>query len=132
MEKPKLNVIRGTYAPPVTKPKGYDPTLRRPSESMFSVSPVSPQADAIVKETLANTKAHKRYKEVSYLDGDAIGHYNLILDGKDMLTGRSGTRVPVSAPTGGFEDRDKDPLGVLYSYGTEEEQWLEESEEDDI
>ncbi len=130
MEKPKLNVIRGTHAPSVTKPKGMHPALGTSSESMFIISPASPTADAMVKEALKGTSPHPAYKEVSYLDGDGIGDYTLISDGEDMFAGRSGTRVPVSSPTGGFTDTELDPLGVLYSYGTEDEKWLEESPDD--
>ena len=128
MEVPKLNVIRGAVAPQVTRPKGHHPLVALGGNSMFTVSPANPVAEAIRDKVLTGTLPHNFYKEVSYLDGDGIDDYTLISDNAGMFKGMEGTRVPRADTRGGFIVRENDPKGALYEYGTEDEKWLEESE----
>jgi hypothetical protein len=99
---------------------------------MFRVTPS--QADPeLVRLAMQKALQHEGYSSVAYLDADVIDDYTLMHDDKGMFKGMEGTRLPRTnrGNTGGFHDRLRDPLGVLYEYGTEHEEWLKETDEDE-
>ena len=110
--------------------------LKSPGNSMFQALP--PNIPRLDKSKLKNAEQHSRHKDFYYLDADGIDDYTVVQDEGEstklfdnMFNGMEGTRLPRTniGNTGGFHDRDADPLGDLFEYGTEDEEWLEEMDE---
>jgi len=103
---------------------------------MFRALP--PDIPRLDVSNLQNAAQHDRYKDFYYLDANGIDDYTVVQDESEdvklfdnMFNGMEGTRLPRTnaGNTGGFHDRDADPLGDLFVYGTEDEEWLEETDE---